>query len=608
MSKLDALIASIDDVLFEINDDYQILEIWMNKSSFFPGTKTDFLGKRIQEIFPGKFGISLKEAIRNAVFSSSTVTVELQTLLAGQEERHYRIRISPWDLVGGEYKKAIVLATDITTQKRIQLDRQRNDERYRITVQGINAGVWDWNIQEPKEWWSPKFYELLGYKDEELEPGYDSFICVLTHPDDRDRILDGMRRHLEFRDRYKYEVRLRHKDGHYLWFETSGMAEFDADGNPKRMIGSIIDITDRKLAELNLRENEQRLDLIFRTAPIGMSLLHPSGRWIKVNEALCRMVGYSEAEMLASNYKDITFSEDVAENARLTRELIAGNIDSYDLEKRYVHKDGHHIWVLMKATVIRDEDGNALYGLSMTIDITARKENDADRERTIELLNQQNKQLNNLAHIVSHNLRSHSLNLEMLVRFYADAQATEEKQLFFENIRKVSESLKSTVTELSKIRTFALDHGLNFENSSFESVTRQVMHTLEAEILQSKAVIEMDFHSCPYVRYIPAYLESILLNLISNSIKYRDSNRIIHISLHSDTMDGKAVLYCKDNGMGIDLEKFGNEIFGFGKTFHHHPQSMGLGLFLLKSQIESLGGSISLKSRPDEGSTFKIIF
>ena len=607
-SKLDALIASIDDVLFEINDEYQILEIWMTKSSFFPDIPSGLLGKRIHEIFTGAFGSSLREAIRVAVFSSKVVTVELQASLPDQDDRYYRIRISPWDLRDGEYKKAIVLATDITSQKLIQLERERNDERYRITVQGINAGVWDWNIKESKEWWSPKFYELLGYSDGELEAGYESFIYVLTHPEDRVHILNGMQRHLEQKEPYKFEIRMRHKAGHYLWFETSGVAEFDAEGRPHRMIGSIIDITDRKLAELTLRENEQRLDLIFRIAPIGMSLLHPNGTWIKVNEALCAMVGYAESELLALNYTDITFFEDVAENIRLTQELIAGRLESYDYEKRYVHKDGHHIWVLMKATVIRDDAGRVLYGLVMAIDITDRKENDADREKTIELLNQQNKQLNNLAHIVSHNLRSHASNLEMLVQFYGDSKSSEEQHLYFENIKKVSESLKTTVNELSKIRTFAVEQGLNFETISFEAATQQVIHTLEAEILQNKAHIETFYDSSPFIRYIPAFLESILLNLISNAIKYKHPERPIHIVLRSDEQDGKILLTCQDNGIGLDMEKFGHEVFGFMKTFHQHPQSMGVGLYLLKNQIESLGGSISLESYPNQGSTFKIVF
>jgi len=118
----------------------------------------------------------------------------------------------------------------------------------------------------------------------------------------------------------------------------------------------------------------------------------------------------------------------------------------------------------------------------------------------------------------------------------------------------------------------------------------------------------VNFSKCAEIDFVPAYLESILLNFTSNALKYRNPNVPLVITIESDIEVGKPILQVSDNGLGIDLIKYGEQIFGMYKTFHGNPNARGIGLFMTKNQVESLGGKISVESEPNKGTAFKIQF
>ena len=132
------------------------------------------------------------------------------------------------------------------------------------------------------------------------------------------------------------------------------------------------------------------------------------------------------------------------------------------------------------------------------------------------------------------------------------------------------------------------------------------MSALESNIESTHAKIEYDFSKAPEVNYIPAYLESILQNLLTNALKYRDPARTPVIKCSTEKDGNHIYLYFEDNGLGIDMERYGDSVFGMYKTFHNHPEAKGIGLFITRNQIEALGGSISLESKVNEGTKFTI--
>jgi signal transduction histidine kinase len=146
-----------------------------------------------------------------------------------------------------------------------------------------------------------------------------------------------------------------------------------------------------------------------------------------------------------------------------------------------------------------------------------------------------------------------------------------------------------------------------FDTVTFDTLFAKTLAIFDIQILDSKAVVTANFCEAPTVEYPKLYLESILLNLLSNAIRYRAPNRIAQIHFRTEIKNNEIILIATDNGLGIDLKKYGHKIFGLNNTFHRHPDSKGVGLFMTKTQIEAVGGSINVESEVDKGSTFKII-
>ena len=175
-------------------------------------------------------------------------------------------------------------------------------------------------------------------------------------------------------------------------------------------------------------------------------------------------------------------------------------------------------------------------------------------------------------------------------------------------VEKISKSFNKTMEHLNEIIVIQAETNINRKSLKFKEVTKGILAALKAEIEQTGALIDYDFEACPEIDYIPAYLESILQNLISNGIKYRRMDIKPEIHLKTYKQNERIILEVSDNGLGIDLVKYGDKLFGMHKTFHDNPNAKGIGLFITKNQIEALGGKISVKSETNKGSTFTVVF
>ncbi|MGZ3751486.1 MAG: sensor histidine kinase, partial [Mucilaginibacter sp.] len=234
------------------------------------------------------------------------------------------------------------------------------------------------------------------------------------------------------------------------------------------------------------------------------------------------------------------------------------------------------------------------------------KKKELDVQNAVNLLSDQNKRLQNFAYIVSHNLRSHTGNLQFMVNLHDQTDVADDKKEIFTHIKSISDSLKTTIEHLSEIVKIQAEIGKERKRLDLESTFKNVMSILENNIESAHAVIEYDFSKCPDVNYIPAYLESIFQNLLTNSLKYKHPDRAPLIKCYSSREGGHVYLYFEDNGLGIDMERFGDNVFGMYKTFHQNPEAKGIGLFITRNQIEALGGTISLESKVNEGTKFTI--
>lgn len=238
--------------------------------------------------------------------------------------------------------------------------------------------------------------------------------------------------------------------------------------------------------------------------------------------------------------------------------------------------------------------------------IEIEKNREIKLQNWLDIIEGHNKRLYNFAHIVSHNLRSHVSNLQLSTALFDTHNLDQDQKDLFNNFQEIGKSLDITLKHLNEIVTIqtALDKELTVVK--FSEVFSRVTTSIKQIIIQSRAVLYTEFSEVEEIEYLPAYMESIMLNLITNAIKYKHPDRDPEISIFTYEEEGKNYLAVKDNGVGIDLEKHGKYMFRMYKTFHSNPDAQGLGLFLTKSQVESLGGKITVESKPDKFTKFTI--
>lgn len=254
--------------------------------------------------------------------------------------------------------------------------------------------------------------------------------------------------------------------------------------------------------------------------------------------------------------------------------------------------------------------------LTITRDITHQKLYELELKRNIdnlELLADRIEKkrviLESFTYIVSHNLRSPVSNLAVLLNLLKEETDEDMRKIFLQKINIAFENLSNTVKDLTNVVRIRQDTEIPKEELFFKDVISGHIINLEMQIKETSSTITYDFSACEKINYPKVYLESILLNLLTNAIKYRSPKRAPQIIFKSDIdKDGMISLTCQDNGTGINLKKHGAKLFGLNKTFHEHPDSKGAGLFITKNQVETMGGSIYAESELDEGTKFTIYF
>ena len=257
--------------------------------------------------------------------------------------------------------------------------------KYKSVIEGTNVGTWEWNVKTGETVFNERWAEIVGYTLDELAPININTWTNLVHPDDVDesgrRLNDCFEKKTEY---YAFDARMMHKDGHYVWVQGRGKVfEWTENGKPLMMYGTNQDISERYLKEEALRVSEEAFRGNFENAAIGMALLDKNGKWLKVNAKVCETVGYSEEELMELTFQDITHPDDLTTDLDLLQELVDGKRDNYQMEKRYYHKEGHIVYILLAVSLVRDENGNVLYFISQIVDISQRTHTEIELKKLL---------------------------------------------------------------------------------------------------------------------------------------------------------------------------------------------------------------------------------
>ena len=275
-------------------------------------------------------------------------------------------------LVRDQDQYFIAVVEDITDKVQAELALREIERRLTLVQSVTRLGVWDRDLRTNIISTYGDYAWLHGLQPDHPPLTYEKWLAMV-HPLDRERIQLHLRESVEQTHVWDREFRVLWPDGSVHWLLAKGTVYKDDTGRPVGMAGVSIDITERKEAEAALRESEERFRRVFEEGPLGVALVGRDYRFLKVNSALCRMVGYSESELTQMSFADITYPEDMEVNRGLAERMFRREIPSYWLQKRYVKKDGDIIWVSLTASVIRDAEGEPLYGLAMIVDITENK-------------------------------------------------------------------------------------------------------------------------------------------------------------------------------------------------------------------------------------------
>ncbi len=246
--------------------------------------------------------------------------------------------------------------------------------------------------------------------------------------------------------------------------------------------------------------------------------------------------------------------------------------------------------------------------IGIVMDVTKEKEAERKLQEFARIRKQQNEHLTSFAHMVSHDLRAHSTNLSMVANFLVEEQNNEEKLKLIHMLKNATDSLVNTVSNLNTVVQSNTELPGQMTQLNLLEAIQRTQSNISSLLLEKELKCTLDVSENHTVKALPAYLDSILLNLFTNSIKYASAERKPVLNIKSKKRSNRLEVTFADNGRGIDLKKHRKSIFGMPKTFHRNKDAIGVGLYLTKNQIESIGGKISVESKVSLGTTFTLEF
>ncbi|MBN9690903.1 MAG: PAS domain S-box protein [Verrucomicrobia bacterium] len=376
------------------------------------------------------------------------------------------------------------------------------------------------------------------------------------------------------------------------------------------------DISDRKRSADQLKESELRFRSIFEQAAVGVAYVTLEGRFALVNQRFADILGRTRDEVQQCSFVNLTHPDDLAADLQLTHQLLAGEINTYTLEKRYLRRDGTPIWINLTGSLVRNDDGSPRHFVAVVEEIAQRKAAEEQlrqwqselekrvQERTLEL-EVANRELESFSYSVSHDLRSPLRGISCYVRIleedYAKVLDAEGRRLL-DIVGGEAKRMGRLIDDLlafSRLGREQMNRAVVDMNVLVQTTYHQLTHTL------STPVPNLILHPLPRALGDPAMLRQVLANLLGNALKFSQHQPDPHIEVGGSQDAGELIFYVKDNGVGFD-GRFIHKLFGVFQRLHAEEEfeGTGVGLALVKRVITKHGGRVWAESQPNQGATF----
>ncbi|MFC5270271.1 PAS domain-containing sensor histidine kinase [Adhaeribacter terreus] len=353
-----------------------------------------------------------------------------------------------------------------------------------------------------------------------------------------------------------------------------------------------------------MSETDFKYDLFFELSADLLCIAGYDGYFKKINPAVSELLGYTTEELLAKPINDFVYEEDKFQTAQVRTELTKAK-PLRNFENRYVTKAGEIVWLSWTSQPIESE--KLIFAVAKNV--THKKKLEEERNTLLANLTRINQELKQFTYTTSHDLRSPVNNLLSIFSLIDVSRIEDQKTAkFVGTLKLASDQLRRTMDNYVDILIEKHDVHANIKEIDLAENLREVLQSISSLVQTSQATIQTNFEAAPTVHFNEVYLKSIFLNLITNAIKYARPGFPPEISIYSEQENGQIKLIITDNGQGFDLEKVKDRIFGLHQKFLDRSDSKGIGLYLVHSHITSLGGKISVESKPNQGAKFIITF
>jgi PAS domain S-box-containing protein len=565
------------------------------------------LDQQLEIVFPEDRPIVLR-ALNQLMSKKEQMMAEFRVHLPNGKNRYIKILANP--ILSDDHKIAQVLGTAMDITEIRTAEKALQKERDLFIAGPVVSMVWHNKTGWPFEFVSKNAIVLTGYSSEELIKDIEKYE-KLIHPDDLDRVHEETNAFLaEGKKYWQQTYRIIRKDGKVRWITDYVIVQSIREGVILKTRGYLLDQTDKILTEQKLAASNRLLKKVTDHIP-GF-----------IFQYVLNQDGSSSFPYASEGIRDIyeLSPEDVKDDAAIAFErkhpddldnLIASiresglQLKTWNYEYRVILPFKGLRWLRGNAAPELMENGSVLWH-GFIMDITDRK---AEEEEIILLnkrLTQRNKELEQYAFMASHDLRGPVANLMSLVKLFNrvnhdDPRNTEILEGIDISIHQLNQTLHNML-EVLKLRQSA---DVPMKSLDLNEIYQSAILNLHTQIKESNAKIKVNFE-VKNLYYVHSHIESLFHNMISNSIRYAHPSRTPEIEILSEVHKDEVILRFRDNGLGINLDRYKDRLFGMYQRFHVHPDSRGLGLYIIHSQIQSLGGRIEVESIENEGTTFII--
>lgn len=511
----------------------------------------------------------------------------------------FRPLYSDDDIVG-----VFITSTDITEKKKAEQKLIASEERNRAIIQESFDVMLISDLQGVVQETSPSLIKLLGYAAEEVvgknfidfidvnyrESATTTFNALITKPDSEESI----------------DTLMLHKEGHKVWVVLKGKNLFH-NKHINSMIIMLRDFTARKEAEEVVSLSEQRFKGLVQSGADMISIIDENGVVKYSSPTVFNVLGNDPITDIGKNVISFIHPQDKDWIISEFKKMLSSGVKQSHLGPyRFPNSKGEYKWLETVVTNLNDDP--AIKGIVINSrDVTETKRLNEEQKALTEELIKNNQDLQQFSFITSHNLRAPVANLISLLSLF-DKENLEEpfNKVLLEKFEEATGQMNSTLNDLLEVLVLKTNTNITLEELSLLSISQQVLNNLDNILQQNEVTVITNFSAVDHVYINKLHLESIFQNLISNAIKYSSTERKPVINIDSMLENEWIIVKFSDNGIGIDLERYKDRIFGMYQRFNASKEGKGLGLYMIKAQIMAMGGKIEVESEVNSGTTFKV--